>query len=124
MTGASFHLSRSDALFDDQLRPMYRASDPDTSRDAAALALRSASAHRQLAAAALLNAGPDGLTDFELADITGVAQTSIGCRRKDLCRAGLARPLIGPDGKQARRPTPSGATAGVYVHAAHLEVVS
>lgn len=107
------------SLFDDELRPMYRATDPDTSRDAAALALQSASAHRQLAARALLAAGPDGLTDFQLADVTGLAQTSVGKRRHDLQRAGLVFPLLDADGKQVRRPTPSGATAGVYVHATH-----
>ena len=115
----SGYLHESGALFDDQLRPMYRATDPDTSRDAAILALHSASAHRQLAARALLAAGPRGATDFELADATGLAQTSVGKRRHDLCQAGLVVALLGPDGKQVRRPTPSGATAGAYVHVTH-----
>lgn len=51
---------------------------------------------------------PEGLTDFELADLTGIAQTSIGKRRHDLMGDGLIE-------KTTRtRPAPSGAAAIVW----------
>lgn len=106
------------SLFDDQLRPTYRADDPDTSRDAALGAAARADTHRQRAARALLSAGPDGLTDFELAELTGVAQTSIGKRRGELVTAGVVVALT-RDGRQIRRAAPSGASAGVWIHQHH-----
>lgn len=73
---------------------------------------------------ALVDAGERGLTDFELAEIlsaTGppIGQTSAGKRRLDLERDGLVarRLVIGPDDTLIpdRRPSPTGAPAGVYV---------
>lgn len=49
-----------------------------------------------------------GLTDFELAEHTGKAQTSIGKRRKDLEVDGYVVATT------ERRPSPSGAMATVY----------
>lgn len=95
--------------------PSFRASDPETSRDAAALASLTAPTVRQRALAALRAAGADGLTDFELAAIVGRQQTSAGVRRKELERAGLVVALIGADGRPVRRSTPSGATAIVWI---------
>ena len=106
-------------LFDDELRPTYRHTDPDTSADAAIGATSNAATHRQRAAQALLSAGRDGLTDFELADLTGIAQTSIGKRRGELVTAGVVTALLDRTGRQIRRPAPSGASAGVWVHVAH-----
>ena len=62
-----------------------------------------------LALACLVHAGPDGLTDFELAAMSGKAQTSIGVRRKELCRMGLV------EGTTRTRPAPSGSPAAVWV---------
>lgn len=86
---------------------LARTSDPDTSHAAAAAQTpRKLSAGRLLALRTLAEHGP--LTDFELAELTGRAQTSIGCRRKDLVRAGLAA-----DTGQ-RRASPSGSPAIVW----------
>ena len=106
-------------LFDDELRPTWRATDPSTSRDAALGATANAATHRQRAAQALLSAGRDGLTDFELADLLGIAQTSIGKRRGELVNAGVVTALLDRTGRQVRRPAPSGAAAGVWVHVTH-----
>jgi hypothetical protein len=75
--------------------------------------------------AALTEAGEDGLTDFELAEALSlcgplIAQTSAGKRRLDLERDGLvARRLVIDPRTYAlisdRRPSPTGALAGVYV---------
>jgi DNA-binding MarR family transcriptional regulator len=71
--------------------------------------------HRRRALRALDRAGADGLTDFQLAQATGVGQTSIGKRRLELERLGLVERVMDPaTGRPATRPTPSGATAGVY----------
>lgn len=86
---------------------LHRATDPETSRQAARRAARGMSAG-QLAALRALAAHPDGLTDFELAAITGRQQTSIGCRRKDVCRAGLA------ESTGNTRPSPTGSPATVW----------
>ena len=49
-----------------------------------------------------------GLTDFELADLTGIQQQSIGKRRGDLVKVGLIVATL------ERRPAPSGASAIVW----------
>jgi hypothetical protein len=92
----------------------WRDTDPDTSRDAFVIGIHRHSDHRERALSALLAAGPNGLTDFELADVTGIKQTSIGKRRHELMQAGHVEPLT-VDGRQVRRAAPSGASAGVYV---------
>lgn len=86
---------------------LARTSDPDTSHAAAAMQTPERRARGQwLALDALARRGP--LTDFELADITGWQQTSIGRRRKQLVDRGLVVQT------EARRRTPSGATAAVW----------
>lgn len=87
--------------------PTARASDPDTSHAAALRARPKAGTNRDLALR-VLRQHPAGLTDFELADRTGVAQTSIGVRRKELVQMGLVRATTG------RRPAPSGSLAIVW----------
>lgn len=89
-------------------RPVARATDPDTSHQAAEDVLPKAQRHRDLALAALRLAGERGLTDFELADLTGVAQTSIGVRRHELVKLGL---VVATDD---RRSAPSGSAAIVW----------
>ena len=95
--------------------PLARATDPETSHMAASDAKFRASAHRLLALRLLAN-GP--LTDFELARISNLQQTSIGKRRKDCMDAGFVEPHISFAGdvaaQQARRRTPSGSWAGVW----------
>jgi hypothetical protein len=88
--------------------PNARNSDPQTSHEAAQDARALSGRHRKLALATLRDAGPRGLTDFELAAITGVAQTSIGVRRKELVRAGY---VVATD---MRRKAPSGSAAIVW----------
>jgi hypothetical protein len=80
--------------------PTARRTDPSTSWMAAAKATRRMATHREKALAALLEAGPDGLNDFQLAEKTGVAQTSIGVRRHDLVIVGLVVPrMVVKDGE-------------------------
>lgn len=89
--------------------PTARKTDPQTSHDAAARASVTADNNRGIALFALLDAGSKGLTDFELADKTGKAQTSIGVRRKELVTLGLVeRAPVHP------RPSPSGSPSIVW----------
>jgi len=88
--------------------PTARNTDPSTSHEAAEDARAHSGRHRAMALEALRKAGPSGLTDFELADATGVAQTSIGVRRKELVNAGLV------EATAERRPAPSGSAAIVW----------
>lgn len=87
-----------------ELHPSVRVNDPDTCREP--------SEHRMSKGRALaLQAHAEhvsGLTDFELADHTGKAQTSIGKRRKELELAGLVVATT------QRRPSPTGSPATVY----------
>lgn len=99
--------------------PMFRPTDPSTSRDAANDTARRAPRHRRMAEEALRAAGPHGLTDFELADVTGVLKGTIGKRRQDLQIAGRVVPLLDSTGQQVRRLAPSGSKAGVWVHVDH-----
>jgi hypothetical protein len=104
--------------------PKARLTDPATSHQAAALNARVAEGHRARAERALHAAGPAGLTDFGLADATGLAQTSVGKRRLELLRAGLVCPLFDADGKQVTRLAPSGARSLVWVHVDHVGQVA
>lgn len=93
-------------LFDD-VPPNVRASDPDTSRAAATLSplRRSTDRYRALET---LQAHPEGLTDYELADLMGRQQNSAGKRRGELVVLGYVR----DSGR--RRPAPSGSKAIVW----------
>lgn len=103
------------SLFDaDGVQPIARLSDPETSHMAAVDAIDRATSHRQIALKALQNAGPEGLTDFDLEAVTGIKQTSIGKRRGDLVTLGYVERLI-VDGVPQRRPAPSGSLAAVWV---------
>lgn len=84
--------------------PARRTTDPDTSRAPTEPRM---SAGRLLALDALAR-HRDGLTDFELAEITGKPQTSIGKRRGELVSAGLVV------GTTQRRPSPTGSPAIVW----------
>jgi len=92
--------------------PTARTTDPDTSHGAAVIALHRAVGNRALALTTL-HQHPAGLTDFELADLTHVAQTSIGKRRGELVAAGLAEAAVGEDGP-IRRPSTSRTPAQVW----------
>ena len=86
---------------------LYRRTDPDTSRQAATLAQLTAGTVRERCYLTLLT-HPEGLTDFELADLVGRQQTSAGKRRGDLVAVGLV------EDSGERRRTPSGASAIVW----------
>ena len=97
------------------LQPVARHSDPITSHQAAALASLKANSNRARCYEALWRAAKndwrndwDGLTDFELADLTGLQQTSAGKRRLELVRLGLV------EATPHTRPAPSGAPARVW----------
>ena len=101
-----------------------------TSRDAAIGNLPNRPRDRDRVLAALTEAGEQGLTDFECAEVltrTGphIGQTSCGKRRLDLEREGLVakRLVIGKDLDLVpdRRPSPFKASAGVYVLAHYSE---
>ena len=92
--------------------PLARNSDPSTSFEAAKDASFKASAHRIKALQALFDFGP--MTDFELANATGIQQTSIGKRRKDCQDTGFVNVLTDKDGAKVKRPTPSGSNALVW----------
>jgi DNA-binding transcriptional ArsR family regulator len=99
---------------DDLVQAKARRSDPVTSHMAAADASRHAPTNRQRALEALRRAGEQGLTDFELAAATGLAQTSVGVRRKELRDAGLVEAVTDSSGALVKRPAPSGSMAIVW----------
>jgi hypothetical protein len=88
--------------------PVARASDPETSHQAAAAAAVRAGTDRALALRALARAGDRGLTDFELEAATRIKQTSIGKRRGELVKSGYVE-FAG-----AKRMAPSGTPAMVW----------
>lgn len=91
------------------LFPDVRALDPSTSVGAAVENRPRRPKHREMVLAALRDAGPNGLTDFEIGSTVGLQQTSAGKRRLDLQRDGPVEPVVGK-----RRPSPSGAAAQVW----------
>lgn len=78
--------------------PSVRVNDPDTCQEPSEFRMSKG----RMAALAGHVQRPDGLTDFELADLIGSQQTSAGVRRKELERAGLVVATTN------RRPSPSG----------------
>jgi hypothetical protein len=101
--------------------PRARRTDPKTSHGAAVIAITRSEQNRRDALAALRAVGERGYNDFELAVVTGIPQTSIGCRRGQLCKAGLVVPLMVRTEKgwvQHTRPsTTTGSPSGVYIAA-------
>lgn len=91
--------------------PTARKSDPSTSHAAARSVKKVAPTHRDLALKTLRKAGRKGLTDFELADVVGVRQTSIGVRRGELASLGLVEKVTDRNGSVVTRPAPSGRAA-------------
>lgn len=91
----------------------YRATDPETSRLAAADAAVHAGTNRA-AVLQVLRLHPDGLTDFELAKLVGLQQTSAGKRRGELRDLGLVVPATDEAGHTLKRPAPSGSLAIVW----------
>lgn len=86
-----------------------RATDPHTSHVAAASqTAERLSAGQRTVLAAIVNAGRNGLTDFELAERTGSKQTSHGKRRGELVRHGL----VADTGRT--RPSDTGTQAKVW----------
>ena len=89
-------------------RPVARRTDPSTSWEAARLTEPRAGTNRARALALLRERYPDGLTDYELADLTGLQQNSVGKRRGELRDAGLVRAT------NLQRRAPSGAWVIVW----------
>lgn len=96
-------------LGDDLFLPTknVRASDPDTSR-AAANKMPVLRGHDRKVVLASFYTYPEGLTDFELADIVGRQQTSAGKRRGELRDEGFI------EDSGLRRYAPSGSKAIVW----------
>lgn len=107
---------------------MARTSDIETSHLAAQDAAGKARSNRRRALEVLGYLGAEGATDFELADLTGLQQTSVGKRRGELRDMGLvaARYVHTAEGRVAvRRRTPSGSLAQVWtVTLAGLELLN
>lgn len=97
-----------------QLLGMTRTGDLDTAESAAVIALTSVADGRQKALDALASVYPDGLSDFDLADITGTQQTSIGKRRGELVDAGFVERHRDEFGQWARHTTPTGSPCSVW----------
>ena len=97
----------SQMSIDDLARPVARNTDPDTSHAAARYTEPRANTNRALALRVLAE-HPGGLTDFELAALTGLQQTSIGKRRGELRDGGFV------EDSGERRASPSGAQAIVW----------
>lgn len=95
------------SLLDDR-RLVARSTDPGTSWAAARDATEKAPTHRVRCYQTLDRAHPGGLTDYELAELTGLQQNSAGKRRGELRDAGLVE-----DSGQTR-PAPSGSKAIVW----------
>lgn len=96
---------------DDFIKPGqgYRATDPETSVLAAKRDPKRR-ANDRIAVLQMHAQNPArGLTDFELADAMGRAQTSVGKRRGELCAAGLIEKT------KLRRFAPSGSLAIVWM---------
>ena len=91
-------------LFDDE--PGYRNTDPSTSRHAKKFNLNK----DRVRALEVHGRNPDGLTDYELAAITGKQQNSIGKRRGELCDYGFAEEKV----PQTKRKAPSGSLCLVW----------
>lgn len=91
-----------------------RNTDPHTSHLAAVHAISGKADNQRRALTALYQAGDNGLTDFELADATGLQQTSIGKRRGELRDLGLVCKASDADGRILVRPAPSGKSAIVW----------
>ena len=100
-----------DKIFGTSIKSMARRNDLDTSHEAARDASKKAPNHRLIALQALSEHGP--MTDYELAEKTGLQQNSIGKRRKDCQDIGLVDFFM-LDGEKERRKTPSGSSAYVW----------
>jgi hypothetical protein len=108
-TGDLFDHRHFEAI--DDLRNKSRRNDPETSRAAAQQALAGNAVRRRLALT-LLAIRPH--TDHELAAATGILQTSIGVRRGELVKAGLAEVARDSIGRVQTRPSPSGCACRVW----------
>lgn len=96
---------------------------PDTSQLAFEYARPRMASNRWIALRALVDAGAEGLSDFDLERVTGIKQTSIGKRRGELIELGLVEMAVA-GGKPVRRRAPSGALAQVWrVTAAGVQAV-
>lgn len=114
MSEPSFQLFDADG----NVTSFARQTDPWTSH--AAVPIGWLSEGRRIALEALKGAGERGYNDFELAAVTGIQQTSIGKRRKELQDAGLVDHRFVIDPKTLRlvpdvRPSPSGKASMVWV---------
>lgn len=88
-----------------------RRTDPITSHEAEEKVRPHASHGRRLVLAAL---AVRPATDFELAEVTGWQQTSIGKRRGECVALGWVEAFTAPDGTKCKRPSPSGSPAIVW----------
>lgn len=93
--------------------PAARYRDPETCHSAARDAARHSNHGRALVLKAL-GLAKAGLTDFELAELTGWQQTSIGKRRGECVAMGWVEGATLADGAKVKRAAPSGSLALVW----------
>jgi hypothetical protein len=108
LSGAGTVKNPTPAIQLDGIEPTARHSDPETSHQAAERATERAPSQRFLALSALVLAGDEGLTDFELAVWVNSNQNSIGVRRGELVKVGLV------EATDKRRPSPTNSPTIVW----------
>ena len=91
-----------------RITPAARLTDPETSQIAAGVNQGTRGNDRTRVLELLGRAGDDGLTDYELASLTGRQQNSIGKRRSELLAAGLV------EWTGFHRPSPAGSPCRVW----------
>jgi len=91
-----------------RLTPAARLTDPETSQIAAGINPGERGNDRIRVLELLRRVGTEGLTDYELASLTGKQQNSIGKRRSELFAAGLV------EWAGFHRPSPTGSPCRVW----------
>jgi len=100
--------------WDVELPGMARHTDPDTAHTAAIIAKGKAGDNRALALAHLSRYPTTGLTDFQLADLCGIGQTSIGKRRGELVQLGYVKRATDLEGRNLRGLSPTMSPCAVW----------
>ena len=108
MTGQYSLFDETRGLAGLRLTPAARLTDPETSALAAGINTGNRANDRTRVLELLGRAGDEGLTDYELASLTGRQQNSIGKRRSELLAAGLV------EWAGFHRPSPTGSPCRVW----------
>ncbi len=115
-------MTRPDRNTSMNIAPFARNTDPDTSHQAARDAAINATSSRMAVLFCHYQHRKGGLNDFELAEILGRQQTSVGSRRADLMKPSrghvpepyVAEMLHPQTGKPLKEESPSGSLCKVW----------